>query len=270
MTRITVTCVQMEPRVGEVESNRAATVRAIEQACAHGARLVVLPELAVSGYVFRSSDEARACAEPADGPTLKAWLEAARRCNAVVVGGFAEQAGGSLYNSAAVVAPQGVLAVYRKLHLWGFENDFFTPGADPPPVVDTPVGRIGVAVCYDLWFPEVARLLALGGAELMALPTNWPEDRVPAGERPMEVNLVMAAAHVNRMAVAAADRCGTERGLRFLGWSLIVDAWGWPAAPFAGGGPQLVTAAVDLAVSRDKSWGRYNDILGDRRPEVYG
>lgn len=259
----------MEPVLGDPDTNRAATVRAIGEACANGARLVVLPELCTCGYVFRTPEEAAACAEAATGPTVTAWAEAASRHGAVVVGGFAELDEGVLYNSAAVVSGDGLLAVYRKLHLWGLENDLYEPGSAPPPVVDTAFGRIGVAICYDLWFPEMARMLALEGAEIMALPTNWPVDPRPEGERPMEVSLAMGAAHVNRIVVACADRCGTERGLGFLGWSMIVDSDGWLAAPAAGAGPATVTAEVDLAKTRRKAWGRHNDLLADRRTDVY-
>ncbi len=264
-----ISCVQLEPVLGDANANRAAAVRAIDEAGSAGSRVVVLPELCTCGYVFRTPEEAAACGETPEGPSLSAWVEAAGRHGAVVVGGFAELADGTLYNSAAVVNGDGVLAVYRKLHLWGIENDLFTAGTEPPPVVDTSAGRIGLAICYDLWFPEVARLLALEGAEIMTLPTNWPVDPRPGGERPMEVALIMGAAHVNRMVVAAADRCGTERGLEFLGWSMIVDSNGWLAAPPAGAEPAVVTATVDLAKTRDKSWGRHNDLLGDRRPGVY-
>ena len=188
----------------------------------------------------------------------------------MIVGGFAELDGSTLYNSAAVVTRDGVIAVYRKLHLWDFEKELFAPGEETPPVVDTPAGRIGVAICYDLWFPEVARLLALHGAEVMALPTNWPvEGRPPQGERPMEVPLVMSTAHVNRMAVAAADRCGVERGVEFLGWSMIADPRGWLAAPPAGTTPAHVTATIDLDAARDKGSGPRNDCLDDRRAGLY-
>ncbi len=264
-----VTCVQMEPVLGDLKANREAAVRAIDEACSAGSRLLVLPELCTCGYVFRTPEEAAACGEKPGGPSLSAWAEAAGRHDAVVVGGFAELDDGVLYNSAAVLSGDGVLAVYRKLHLWGIENHLYTRGSSPPPVVDTPAGRVGVAICYDLWFPEVARILALDGAEIMALPTNWPVDPRPEGERPIEVALAMGAAHVNRMVVAAADRCGTERGLEFLGWSMIVDSDGWLAAPPAGAGPATVTAVVDLAKTRDKTWGRHNDLLGDRNPQAY-
>jgi predicted amidohydrolase len=137
-----------------------------------------------------------------------------------------------------------------------------------PPVVDTAVGRIGVAICYDLEFPEVTRQLAVAGAELIAVPTNWPLVDRPPGERPPEVVIAMAAARVNRVAIACCDRAGTERGQRWTEGSTIVAADGWPVA-VAGPGTATALADVDLARSRDKRLGEHNDALGDRRPELY-
>ena len=132
-------------------------------------------------------------------------------------------ADGLVYNSAAVVDGTGVLAVYRKTHLWDKEKLVFTPGAAAPPVVDTPVGRVGVLICFDLEFPEMPRTLALGGAELIVAPTNWPLETVPDGERVPEVTVAMAAAYSNHVAIAACDRVGIERGQDWNGASCIVD-----------------------------------------------
>ena len=150
---VRVACQQLAPAVGDVEGNRRLTREAVREAVDAGARLVVLPELSTSGYVFESPAEARACAEPAGGPALLGWAEEAARGNAVVVGGFCELSDdGALYNSAAVVDGTGVLGVYRKIHLWDREKLFFEPGHACAPVVETRAGRIGVAVCYDLSF----------------------------------------------------------------------------------------------------------------------
>ena len=255
--------------IGDLDANRRLTREAVREAVAAGARIVVLPELATSGYVFDSPDEARACAEPASGPTLAGWADAAGG-DAVVVGGFCELGDdGALYNSAAVVDGSGVLAVYRKIHLWDREQLFFEPGRARAPVLETRVGRIGVAVCYDLWFPEIVRGLALGGAELIALPANFPRFPRPE-ERPMEVTLAMAAAHVNHLFLAICDRCGPERGVDWVGGSVVCDEQGWVlAGPPADFGPGLIVADCDLSRARDKAWNERNDLLGDRRPELY-
>jgi 5-aminopentanamidase len=261
---------QLAPVVGDLEGNRARARAAIEAAADAGARIVVLPELASSGYVFRDAGEAAELAEPADGPTVAGWAELAAALDLVVVGGFAEDAG-RLYNSAAVVDASGLRAVYRKVHLWDRESLVFTPGDAPPAVVDTPHGRIGAIVCYDLEFPEWVRLAALEGAELLCVPTNWPREPRPHGERPMEVLRTMVAAATNRMAIAACDRCGDERGVTWVAGSAIAGADGWLlAGPPPRAEPFLLTADVDLAASRDKALGPRNDALADRRPALYG
>jgi predicted amidohydrolase len=269
---VRVACQQIAPVVGDPAGNRRLTREAVAEAVAAGARLVLLPELSTSGYVFESVDEAQACAEPADGPALRGWAEAAARGGAVVVGGFCELGeDGRLYNSAAVVDGNGVVAVYRKIHLWDREQLFFEPGSEPAPVVETRVGKIGVCVCYDLNFPEVARGLALGGADIVAVPTNWPRFPRPEGERPIEVALAMATAHLSHVFLAACDRCGPERGVEWTGGSVVCDEWGWLlAGPVEGFGRGLLVADCDLGRARDKAWNERNDAFGDRRPELYG
>ena len=139
MTAVRVACVQVAPSVGDLEGNRRLAKEAVREAVAAGARVVVLPELVTSGYVLESVEEARSCAEPADGPALRGWSEEAAPGDAIVVGGFCELgADGLLYNSAAVVDGTGVLAVYRKIHLWDRESLFFEPGTEPAPVSKSP------------------------------------------------------------------------------------------------------------------------------------
>ncbi|MGH2994816.1 MAG: nitrilase-related carbon-nitrogen hydrolase [Gaiellaceae bacterium] len=271
MQTVRVACQQLAPTVGDLEGNRELTREAVREAVAAGAKLVVLPELSTSGYVFESAEEARACAEPPDGPALRGWAEEAARGDAVVIGGFCELGeNGLLHNSAAVVDTSGTVAVYRKIHLWDREQLFFEPGRECAPVVETRVGRVGMCVCYDLNFPEVARGLALAGADVVTVPTNWPLFPRPDGERPIEVALAMATAHLSHVFVAACDRCGPERGVEWTGGSVICDEWGWPlAGPVDGYGPGLLVADCDLARARDKAWSKRNDVLGDRRPELY-
>jgi 5-aminopentanamidase len=269
---IRVACHQLAPVVGELDANRARALAAIDAAADAGAHVVVLPELVSSGYVFRNAAEARALAEPADGPTLGGWAERAAARGLVVAGGFPELgADGSLYNSAALVDADGVRAVYRKAHLWDREKLVFSAGSEPPAAPDTPHGRIGLMVCYDLEFPEWVRLAALAGAELLCVPTNWPREPRPDGERPMEVLRAMVAASTNRMAVAVCDRCGDERGTTWVAGSAIAGSDGWLlAGPPSAPEPVVLTADVDLASSREKALGPRNNVLADRRPALYG
>jgi 5-aminopentanamidase len=270
MTAVRVACAQLAPAVGDGPGNRAAARAAIREAVAAGARLVVLPELSTSGYVFDSPEEARALAQPPAGGALDEWAEEARRGGAIVVGGFCELGtGGALYNSAAVVDGAGVLAVYRKTHLWDREQRFFAAGTAPPPVVETAIGRVGVAVCYDMSFPELARSIALRGADLIAVPANNPLIPRPQGQEPVEVVTMRAHAYFNRVFVACCDRCGGERGVEFLGGSVITDEQGWSLTPAALGAPALLTADVALERARDKRWNERNDVFADRRPPLY-
>ena len=271
MTRIT--CVQMAPVLGDLAGNLDRAVRATAGAVAEGADVVVLPELVTSGYVFESAEEVRAVAITPEHEVFARWAGAAG--GAVVVAGFAEAGteaageAGALFNSAVVLDSSGVLAVYRKAHLWDRESLFFTPGDAAPPVVETAHGRVAVMVCYDLEFPEWVRAPVLAGADLVAVPTNWPCFPRPAGERAGEVVNAMAAARLNRVAIACADRAGVERGQEWVRGTCVVDADGWVvAATDEPGG--AVSAEVDLAASRTKALTELADVLGDRRPELYG
>jgi predicted amidohydrolase len=272
---VLLACCQTAPSVGATEENLAALRRALGAALEAGAGIVVATELAGSGYAFAGEEEARAHAEGIDGPTVEAYREASRAGGAgdgaVVVGGFCERGDdGKVYNSAVAVAAGDVLAVYRKLHLWEDEQSCFVPGASEPPIVDTRFGRIGVAICYDLEFPELTRGLALRGADLLALPTNWPRTRRAPGERSMLGTIAIATARLNRVFVAVCDRSGSERGLDYEGASIIAGPDGHPLAESAGPlQPRLLTATVDLTDARDKRTGPRNDVFADRRPELY-
>ena len=266
---------QLAITVAEPDANRRAAADAVAEAAAAGARLVVLPELCDSGYVFDAADpaaEARGLAAPAaDSTTLRQWHELAARHGLVIVGGFCELgADGRLYNSAALVDASGTRAVYRKAHLWDSEKLVFTPGDAALPTVDTEVGRVAVMVCYDLEFPEWTRLAALDGADLIAAPVNWPGYSWPEGERPAEVVKAQAAAAANGVFVAVADRCRTERGVSWISGSLIASPEGYTlAGPVLADRPAVLTAACDLPRARDKRVSGRNDLLADRRPELY-
>jgi predicted amidohydrolase len=267
--RTRICCQQLEPRIGDAEHNRALSIAAIEAAAAGGAEVVVLPELVSCGYMFESAEEAAAAALPVDAPLLAEWAALAARHQLVLAAGFAERgADGRTYNSAAVIDPTGVRAVYRKLHLWDREKLWFTPGAALPPVIETRVGRVSVLICYDLEFPELTRTVALGSADLLLVPTNWPLMERPADERPAEVVIAMAAARINHMAIACADRVGVERGQPWTGGTTIVDAEGWVAGEDRRPGP--LYADVDLTRARDKRFTELADSFADRRPELYG
>ena len=275
---VRVAACQLAIQIAEPDANRAAAAAAIGAAVSSGAQIVVLPELTPSGYVFSGAAEARSLSEPAaDGPTARQWCELAAAHGIVVIGGFAELGDdGQVYNSALLADSTGVRAVYRKAHLWDAEADCFVPGDRPPPVVETEFGAISMMICYDVEFPEWVRLPALAGADLLAVPTNWPSEPSPAGERSILTVNVQAAAFANRMFTAAACRCGTERGVRWVGGSIIAGPDGYPLAGPASmtseageAASEILIADCDLAQARNKAAGPRNDAHADRRPELY-
>ncbi len=280
---MTVAVCQVAPVIGDVEGNVRRAVAAVRAACERGAGLVVLPELVTTGYAFSGPDELRPLAEPLSGASVSAFAEVARACAqehgrpVVVVGGFAElDDEGQVRNSAFVVGSDGSRSRYRKVHLWDDENTLFVPGDQPPLVVDTEVGRIGVCICYEMEFPEWPRTAALAGADVLCVPTNWPTSPRPAGERPIEVTRAQATASVDRVFVAVCDRVGAERGTEWVGGSAIVGPDGFllAVASFdtsgAEGGEQILLAECDLAEARRKGTSTRNGVVADRRPDLYG
>jgi N-carbamoylputrescine amidase len=263
-----IAVVQTEPEFGAVEANREATVEAVREHA--GADLVVLPELATSGYIFESHAEVDEMAEPADGPTAQAWAAVAAETDTWVVGGFPEADGNERYNSSLIVSPEGVEGTYRKVHLWNEEERWFEPGDDAP-VFDTPFGRLGVQICNDIWFSELTLTQAQSGVDVVALPTNWvPEAADRPGGWTMGVHHAITKANENRVFVACADRAGTERGVTFEGQSVVADPDGVPiAGPLPDTGSHSVAVDCDLSRSRDKSITPRDDVLADRRPDVY-
>jgi predicted amidohydrolase len=241
--------------LGDAAGNMERALAAIEDAVGQGADVVVLPELALSGYAFESAAEAR----PTPVDALAVW----GGHGAVVVGGFIEQGGGGvLFNSAAVVDSGGVRAVYRKAHLWDREDEWFTPGSAPPPVVSTAVGRVAAMVCFDLFFPEWVRVAALAGTELLCVPGNWPAGPRPFG-RPVQLLRAMVAAEAGGMAIALCDRAGPERGAKWAGATGIAGPDGALLAAAPTTDPALVTADVDVTDDGPP----HRSI---RRPDLYG
>ncbi|MEO8040609.1 MAG: nitrilase family protein [Betaproteobacteria bacterium] len=273
-SRLRVACLQMAPEIGDQPGNLARSIALIEAAAHAGAQLAVLPELCNTGYVFETRDEAFGLAESIpDGPTTRAWVAAAAQFDMTLVAGITERDGGTLYNSAVVVGPGGYIGRYRKNHLWGTENLFFERGDLGMPVFRIGAGRIAVAICYDIWFPETFRLAALQGCDLLCVPTNWvPMPQQPADLPVMANILAMGGAHSNSMFVAAADRVGVERGQPFLGSSLIVSHAGWPlAGPASCDREEMIIADLNLADARRKrSLNEFNQLLRDRRTDFYG
>jgi predicted amidohydrolase len=270
MAETTVACVQMDCGLGETGANRRRIVANLRAAAARGADLVVFPECAATGYCFDSLDEAAPYAEPLAGATARAVAQACRETGAHAVVGFIERDGQKLYNAAMLVSPGGVVGSYRKAHLPFLGLDrYLTPGDREFRVFDLPRGRVGINICYDVSFPESARVLKLLGAQLVVLPTNWP----PGAWRAPEF-VMRGRALENHVFFAAANRVGVERGWRFIGRSKILDCDGETLAEAGGDGEEIIHARLDLSRADDNHIvnvaGAYEiDRLKDRRPDLY-
>jgi predicted amidohydrolase len=266
---VLVAVAQLEPKLAEKERNLDACLARLEEAAAAGAELLVLPECAIPGYMFESAEEALPFAEEIPGPSSEALERECRRLGLYAVCGLLERDGDLLRNSAVLVGPEGLIGTYRKTHLPFLGVDRFVTPGDELTVYDTPLGRIGVEICYDLRFPEVTRTLALKGADLVAHPTNFPM----AAKVQTEV-ITLARAAENRIYLLTANRVGKERSGEFCGWSQIVDPFGRRLAEAGETEEALLVADVDIEKARDKNYvvpGEYELYLFDhRRPELYG
>lgn len=262
---ISVRCHEIAPVIGDFAANLAAVTDAIRSAASEQIQLLVLPELATSGYYLHDAAEAMRSALAPTDDAFREWAGLLTPDMAVVVG-FCENLGGVLYNSAAVLTRAGVIAVYRKTHLWDREQTIFAAGMEAPPVVDIPAGRLGILICYDLEFPEMPRSLALRGADVIAVPTNWPIVPRPEGEHPPEVVQAMAAARSSCVAILCCDRSGDERGHTWTQGTSIIGSDGWLS------GSKDTIGRVDSVLTIDTTRtaiGPFNDVLSDRRPELY-
>jgi 5-aminopentanamidase len=272
MTRIIrVAGVQMDPKLADVASNLARCLELLDTAAAAGSQLVVFPEASLSGYVFRSLEEAIPVAEVIPGPSTDSVARACHRLNVHAVVGLLEKDGDDYYNASALIGPDGLIGKYRKLHLPCLGVDrFLRPGNLAPRVHETPLGRIGLSICYDLDFPEYPRVLALMGAQLIVTITNWPDDIEFVPD-----HIVATRARENVVNHIAVNRAGEERGVRFIGRSMAVDCTGATVAEGNHFVEDLIYADLDPSVADQKHKvvipGELEiDVLKDRRPEFYG
>jgi predicted amidohydrolase len=253
---------QFSPAFGEPRANVARIVETIRD---REAGLWVLPELATTGYLFADRAECASLAETVPGPATAALVAVARERSTRIVVGLAERDGERLYNSAAFLGPDGVVAVYRKVHLFDRERLTFDPGPEPFRVHPLGAHRLGMMVCFDWIFPESARSLALLGADLLAHPANLV--------LPYCQDAMVTRALENGVFCATANRVGTERRagaeLTFTGGSQVVDPRGRVLARAPASGDAVLVVDADLDAARDKSITARNDRLGDRRPECY-
>ena len=255
---------QFAPQFGEVSYNLDKIVGALEQA---DADLIVLPELCAAGYQFQSQQEVITLSEAVpNGPTTQRLIDLAKRRRMVIVAGLPERTGAACYNSAVVVGPSGFIGCYRKTHLFFEETLFFTPGDTGFQVWDIGSAKIGVMICFDWYYPEAARTLALKGAEIICHPSNLILPNCPDS---MPVRCLE-----NGVFAITCNRTGSEaRGgkdqLTFIGNSEVVTPKGAILQRALRDQEELYVVEINPADARNKALSRYNDLLRDRRESLY-
>lgn len=268
---IPVAGVQMDIRIGECKANVDRMASWLQDERTQSAQLVVFPECVVTGYCFDSKAEGMNVAETVPGPSTDRLLAIAKQHGKYLAFGMLEKSGDDLYNSCVLLGPSGIVGVYRKIHLPFLGIDrFTTAGKDPIEVYEVAGMRVGMHICYDASFPEITRVLALKGADLIILPTNWP----PGAETFAEY-IPNARALENHVYFMSVDRVGEERGFQFIGTSKFCLPTG--RAPSFGGTKNecVVGGTVQPHIARNKRLVRVPgkhliDRFADRRPNHYG
>ncbi len=263
--------VQMDVALGNVDGNVERMIGFLEQTSRQGAALTIFPECAVTGYCYDSLKNAQQCAEPIPGPSAERMISACAEHGCFCVFGMLEADGDRVFNAAVLVGPEGVIGSYRKVHLPYLGVDMLTTPGDRPFAVHEVDGvKIGMNICYDAAFPEAARCLALLGADLIVLPTNWPP-----GAECMANTSIATRAMENAVYDAAITRVGTEAGFPFIGLSSICAPDGTVLASAKGTDEEVLYADIDVTLSRRKHIIRVpnkHEIsrFADRRPDMYG
>ncbi len=262
-----VAAIQYEPTLGEKDRNVRDLLRLVEDATRHEARLIVLPEMATTGYCWESRTEIAPHVEPIPGPTSELFQQVATRQNCYILLTLPEvdPQTNIYYNSAVLLGPQGIIGTYRKLHSYISEPRWARDGDLGMPVWETPLGRLTCLICMDASYFEAGRIPALHGADVLLFPTNWLEEKSPSSSW-------IARAFENGCYLIAANRYGRERGVQFSGGSCVVNPDG-SLQSYQDNGEGIVYGEVNLASCHDKRWGnqqaRVGDRLADRRPAEY-
>jgi N-carbamoylputrescine amidase len=271
---IGVACIQISTRSHDVRANRANIVDSIRKAISLKAKLLLLPELCTIPYILPNKTQYQQFAESIDGLTVQDWATEACIHDIYIIGGFLERERGRMFNSAVLIGPKGIIGIYRKTHLWEHEKLFFELGNYGFSVWETPIGRIGILICFDIRFPECARLLALKGADLICIPAGWSnvvnKNQIDSYGLTQGNYQAIAQANSSRVAIMCANRAGKEGLHEFVGKSIIVDAGGKIiAGPANSSMPEILCADINLDASRDKGYGTRSDVFKDRRIDLY-
>lgn len=256
---VKVSALQFNITLGDVELNLGKVKAAIERVAANGVQLAVLPEMWSAGYDYK-----RLAMHAAETPRiLEAISSLAAEHKMLIVGSLPEAAGNRIFNTAYVVDCGQVIGSYRKLHMFStMGEDRFLSAGERTLVVSTSVGRLGVAICYDLRFPELFRKMALDGAEIICLPAEWPKPRQEHWR-----TLLRARAIENQLFIVAANCCGIQGKLDFFGMSLLLSARG---DVLAEAGEQEIELVAEFDAREMADYREQIRCFYDRRPEIYG
>jgi predicted amidohydrolase len=254
---------QFDPKFGEVEMNLATVLSALQNV---DADLIVLPELAFTGYYFQNRRELMSMSEdPETSRTVDGLTHLCRERDFFLVTGFAERNADKIFNSALLIGPHGLSSIYRKLHLFNTEKEYFDPGDTPLATIDVRGAKIGMMVCFDWVFPEVARMLSLKGADILCHPSNLVLDWCQQA--------MVTRCLENAVFAVTANRIGADvrpQGeLKFTGKSQVTAPKGKIVYRAAPDKKELYIAEIDLSFARNKFMTQKNDVFRDRRPEFY-
>ncbi len=273
--RVGIVQLRIDADANRTADNREQSGAEIRTLFERGAKLVVLPELTNIGYFPSSRDMVEALSEDLDhSESVQQWQTIAYQYQGYIVGGILERDARGIYNTAVLVGSSGVVAKYRKIHLFNWETQWLIPGtlSVTAYLKDLDV-TVGLLICYDLRFPEAVQRLADEGADVVAVPTTWTSMGKPIlwedSGYCLQNHLVIAHAYCNRLAFVCADRVGHEYGVTYLGASIAVQPSGMVAAgPLGGTMAQSQVAEIDIEEARAKSVGQYNDLVRDRRENL--
>jgi len=259
---------QMDVVFGDSIANAERAIQKLDELKALGVEVVVFPEAFLTGYCVSSLEEARAIAIARDSEAVLKLKETADRLDIIAVIGFAELSGDTVYNTAVLLEPGREPRFYQKTHLPYLGLDMFVCPGQELPVFNTRVGNIGILICYDLRPPEATRVLALNGADILILPTNWP-----VGAETSADHIAIARAAENRIFVATCNRVGVENGFTFIGRSKLIGVGGNVLAA-AGSDEETLIAEMDLETARNKRTvnipGKYEvEVFASRNPDLY-
>ncbi len=254
---------QTKPKFGQKDENLKSVVEKLRQT---DAELIVLPELFDTGYGFDSRKRVFELASPIpEGETIKKLRELSRDKDMAIIAGIAERDGDILYNSAVAITPDGKVEVYRKFHLFYKEKEFFSPGNLPLKIIDFRGAKIGMMICFDWIFPEVARSLSLMGADIICHPANLV--------LPYCQNAMITRCLENRVFSITCNRIGEEEVggelYRFTGMSRIISPEGEILAESSKIKEEIIIVDIDFMAAENKRITSMNDLFEDRRPDYY-